>query len=262
MKRLKKIYEITGTLKLLTGLHVGAGKDEVKIGGVDSSVIKNPLTGEPYIPGSSLKGKMRMLLELATGSYQFDGKDAGDVLTYSYYKAHKNDRERLPDPEAAKNILKLFGTSGSDYKDLDKLPEEEKKEIAELAITRLSFYDLFLEEESREKYYEVLERRLEEKTEVKINRITGTVHGRNLNTKERIPAGMEFSFRLILKVFDCDDEEALKEMVRRGLELLEFDSLGGSGSRGYGKVRVKLNPFNEINPLELGKEKSGEKVSG
>ncbi len=255
MKRLKKIVEITGTLELLTGLHVGAGKDEVKIGGVDSPVIKNPLTGEPYIPGSSLKGKMRMLLELATGSYQFDGKDAGDVLTYSYYKAHKNDKERLPDPEAAKNILKLFGTSGSDYKEIDE-------EAKELAITRLSFYDLFLTKESREKYNEILEKRLEEKTEVKINRITGTAYGGALNTKERIPAGMEFGFRLILKIFDCDDEKALLEMVKRGLKLLEFDSLGGSGSRGYGKVKVRELSFREINPLELGKEKSGEEVSG
>jgi len=252
MKRLEKIIEITGTLELLTGLHVGAGKDEVKIGGVDSPVIKNPLTGEPYIPGSSLKGKMRMLLELATGSYQFDGKNAGDVLSYSYYRENK---EKLPDPEAAKNILKLFGTSGSDYKEIDE-------EAKELAITRLSFYDLLLTAESRKKYSEILEKRLEEKTEVKINRLTGTAYGGALNTKERIPAGMEFNFRLILKVFDCDDEEALKEMVKRGLKLLELDSLGGSGSRGYGKVRIKELSFKEINPLDLGKEKSGGEVSG
>ena len=258
MKKLEKIVEITGTLELLTGLHVGAGKDEVKIGGVDSPVIKNPLTGEPYIPGSSLKGKMRMLLELATGSYQFDGDKPGEVLTYSYYK---ENRERLPDPEAAKNILKLFGTSGSDYRDFEKLPEKERREVAELAVTRLSFSDLFLTEESRRKYSEILEKRLEEKTEVKINRITGTAYGGALNTKERIPAGMEFGFRLILKVFDCDDEKALLEMVKRGLKLLEFDSLGGSGSRGYGKVKVKELSFREINPLELGKEKSGEEVS-
>ena len=254
MKRLTKIVEITGTLKLLTGLHIGVGKDEVKIGGVDSPVIKNPLTGEPYIPGSSLKGKIRMLLELATGSYQFDGDRPGEVLTYSYYR---KNREKLPDPEAAKNILKLFGTSGSDY-----TGKEIDLEAKELAVTRLSFYDLFLTDESRRKYRELLESSLEEKTEVKINRITGTAYGGALNTKERVPAGMEFEFRLVLKVFDCDDERALIEMIKRGLKLLELDSLGGSGSRGYGKVKIELKPFREINPSELGKERESEEVSG
>ena len=69
MKRhkLKEIVEISGTLKLLSGLHVGAGNDEIKIGGTDNPVVRDPVTEEPYIPGSSLKGKLRMLLELWLG---------------------------------------------------------------------------------------------------------------------------------------------------------------------------------------------------
>ena len=65
--RLKEIVEITGELELLTGLHIGAGNDNIEIGGMDNPVVRDPLTNEPYIPGSSIKGKMRMLLELYLG---------------------------------------------------------------------------------------------------------------------------------------------------------------------------------------------------
>lgn len=237
MKRLKKILEISGTLELITGLHIGIGKDEVKIGGVDSQVIKNPITGEPYIPGSSVKGKMRSLLELYYGVYRPDGQE----LNYEHYRRLSGEEKK-----AAKNILKLFGTSGADYKDFENKSEEEKREIGDLAVSRLSFYDLRLTDESRNKWNNILDGRAEEKTEVKINRITGTAHGGALNTKERVPAGLEFEFKLMLKVFEGDDEEALVEMVKRGIALIEADSLGGSGSRGYGKVRINLNSPKEV----------------
>jgi CRISPR-associated protein Csm3 len=236
MKRLKDIFKITGELELLTGLHIGAGKDEVKIGGIDNPVIRNPYSGEPYIPGSSVKGKMRMLLELYYGI--FDGK-RGDVFSYKEYKKVKTElsKENL---KVAKNLLKLFGTSGSDFKDFNKLPDEEKKEIEELSLTRLSFYDLTLTPKSKE----VLKERIgslmtEEKTEVKINRITGTAFGGALSSKERVPAGTRFDFKLCLKVFEGDNEEELLRLVKQGLKLLELDSLGGSGSRGYGKVKLE-----------------------
>ncbi|WP_456341770.1 type III-A CRISPR-associated RAMP protein Csm3 [Thermovibrio sp.] len=250
MKRLKKILRIKGKLKLLTGLHIGVGKDEVKIGGVDSQVIKNPLTGEPYIPGSSLKGKMRSLLELYYGVYRPDGQE----LNFEYYLKKKDtfDDERK---RAARNILKLFGTSGADYKDFDKLGEDEKKEIERLAVSRLSFYDLELDEESRKKWENVLERRPEEKTEVKINRITGTTHGGALLTRERVPAGLSFDFTLILKIFEGDNEEEFIEIIKRGLALLEADSLGGSGSRGYGKVEITVKEPEEVKLIkEFGEE--------
>jgi len=233
-KRLSDILEIRGELELLTGLHIGAGKDEVKIGGMDNPVVRNPLNNEPYIPGSSLKGKIRMLLELYYGLFN---PENGDVFTYEVYKKVKEnlDAERL---KAAKNILKLFGTSGSDFKDLDKLPPEEKEEIKELSSTRISFYDLTLTDESREALRSKVGGLMtEEKTEVKINRITGTSFSGALTSKERVPAGTKFEFRLCIKIFDGDDREELLNLVKKGLKLLELDFLGGSGSRGYGKVK-------------------------
>ena len=59
--KLVRIYTITGTIETVTGLHIGAGKDSIEIGGMDNPVIKHPHTGEHYIPGSSLKGKVRSL---------------------------------------------------------------------------------------------------------------------------------------------------------------------------------------------------------
>lgn len=70
MPQLTGITTLTATLELLTGLHIGAGDAEMHIGGVDKTVVKHPLTQSPYIPGSSLKGKMRSLLEWRSGAVQ------------------------------------------------------------------------------------------------------------------------------------------------------------------------------------------------
>ena len=56
---------ITGLIELKTGLHIGTSQETLEIGGMDNPVIRDPLTREPYIPGSSLKGKLRSLLERA-----------------------------------------------------------------------------------------------------------------------------------------------------------------------------------------------------
>ena len=61
------IHTITFTARCESGLHIGGSQDELKIGGSDNPVIKNPETGKPYIPGSSLKGKMRAELEKKLG---------------------------------------------------------------------------------------------------------------------------------------------------------------------------------------------------
>ncbi len=61
---------ITGNIRAVTGLHIGGAAGALEIGGVDSPVIRDPLTNRPYIPGSSLRGKMRSLSERLNGSAQ------------------------------------------------------------------------------------------------------------------------------------------------------------------------------------------------
>ena len=77
--QLNKIHTLSATLELVTGLHIGGSSGEMHIGGIDNTVLKHPYTLEPYIPGSSLKGKMRSLLEwksglVAYGNDKLDGK--------------------------------------------------------------------------------------------------------------------------------------------------------------------------------------------
>ena len=101
--KLLNSHLITGQIEVLTGLHIGAGKDAVEIGGVDNPVVKNPYTGEPYIPGSSLKGKLRCMMEWATGRVDQDGKiwDGGG----------ETDPLKLSnDP-----ILRIFGTTNKNW---------------------------------------------------------------------------------------------------------------------------------------------------
>jgi len=207
--QLTDITSITADLELLTGLHIGAGDGEMHIGGVDNPVIRHPLTREPYIPGSSLKGKVRSLLELRSGALQ-DESPLG--------------WEQRDEP-GVRPILRLFGVGGSEKLDL--------KEAMELGPTRLSFWDCFLKEEWVRKIRDNNQPLTEVKSENKINRISGVAeHPRQT---ERVPAGAVFDFRLSFKRLD-QDEDNLLETVLAGLKLLEMDSLGGSGSRGYGKV--------------------------
>lgn len=190
-----EIKMITGTIQVVTGLHIGAGNSEMHIGGTDNPVIKNILTNEPYIPGSSLKGKMRSLLQLYTGK--------------------ENDE----------NVAKLFGVSASD----DKVNKTEN-----IGITRLAFWDCFMSEAWRKRIKDEQIICTEVKLENTIDRKTGTSN--NLRNTERVLPGTEFDFKLSLKVFD---NENMLSIVLGTMKLLEADSLGGSGSRGYGKIKFK-----------------------
>src|SRR6202165_6085246 len=92
---------LEGEMRCETGLHVGAGKGSLEIGGSDNPVVKDAF-GRPYVPGSSLRGKIRSLLEQATGmavpaELVFLSKRKGQEV-----RIHQSDR---PDDE----ICLLFG---------------------------------------------------------------------------------------------------------------------------------------------------------
>lgn len=211
MKLIKKIF-INGKIELITGLHIGGSSTALDIGGIDSNVIKNA-NGVPYIPGSSLKGKMRSLLEMKYSKYtQRTGKvDSGMV---------SNSNDSNPD------IQKLFGSVAkeSDFK------------------TRLIVRDAFLNEEVYKQMknktgdFEKLELDYTEaKWENTIDRLTSSAYPRQL---ERIPAGAEFDFSFVFTFYDESDNELVK-MLLEGMKLLQDDYLGGSGSRGYGQIIFK-----------------------
>lgn len=234
MTHLKNIIKITGTITLKTGLHIGGSNNSIKIGGIDSEVVKNPITNYPMIPGASIKGKIRSLLEWKCGHGGEKPLGPGDV-------------EKAKEPDLAENILRLFGTSAD-------------SENPKYGISRLSFYDCDLDADWAEKNRgnNALTASLtEEKSENVINRISGQAeHPRFI---ERTPAGAEFDFTIAMRVFADDNTDALLNTLLSGMKLLTYDALGGSGSRGYGKVEFSnltqnspddiQNQFDKIDPF-------------
>ena len=214
----------SGDLHCETGLHIGAGKGSLEIGGADNPVVKDAF-GLPYIPGSSLRGKIRSLLENAMGltspaELVYLSKRRGQEV-----RIHQSDR---PDDE----ICLLFGRSPGR---MDRV-NGEPLESSVATPARLTLYDAPLVAESISA--QMRENMDDELTEVKsenaIDRITSQANPRTL---ERVPAGARFHFRLVMDVLCPEDRELLARLVE-GLRLLEDDSLGGGGSRGSGRVAL------------------------
>ena len=211
-----KIVKLKGEIELLSGLHIGGGDDTMKIGGIDNQVIKDTNTDRPYIPGSSLKGKMRSLLEWHLGLVGI-----GDGSPFSPKLLNNpvfNDAKRRKDAE---NLIKLFGSSGEEGEDF--------------GITRISVGDCHLSQESIKLHEEGKLALSEAKFENVIDRKNGTA--KHPRQTERVPAGVKFDYDIRIKIIDGDDENELIEMVKTGLSLIEDDYLGGNGSRGYGRVK-------------------------
>lgn len=210
-----KYIEISGEICIESGLHIGAGNDEIRIGGIDNPVVKNPITGEPYIPGSSLKGKVRCLLEQV-----FDAHNNGSPSKIGKIEIEKSFSKKL--------ICEMFGNGGSD-REYNGKP------------TRLMFRDSSL---INKEIFPLKGIYTEGKYEVVIDRSKGTAKDGGIRQVERVPAGAKFDFRVVMKVFKDDDTQKMISFLKLGLKLLEMDCLGGSGSRGYGRIKfegLKLN---------------------
>lgn len=235
--RLVKINKIEGTITLKSGLHIGSGNMEMHIGGTDSPVIKHPHTMEPYIPGSSLKGKVRSLLEMESGLMRFsEGKP---ISSKDLIKQGVLEEMSIK----GKAILKIFGSSGADIDD-----------ETGFGPTRVSFADCYLDNEWKNKAKDNRWLLTEEKSENVINRIKGTAeHPRFI---ERVPEGTKFKFLLTFKILQDDDDKLFDDFLLKGLKLLEMDALGGSGSRGYGRIAFEFNDqslnekFHSLNPFQ------------
>lgn len=213
---------VDGEIACQTGLHIGAGKGSLDIGGADNPVVKDSY-GMPYIPGSSLRGRLRSLLEQASGMA---------VPSQLVYLSRRRGQEvrihQSSDP--ADEICLLFGRNPGR---MDKVQGEAIEGGATPA--RLAIYDAPLDPDSiTAQMRENLDDEITEiKSENAIDRITAQSTPRTL---ERVPAGARFKFRLVLDIL-CEEDKALAARVAEGLRLLEDDALGGGGSRGSGRVK-------------------------
>lgn len=202
--QLYSVKNITGEIVLLSGLHIGAGNAAMEIGGLDQPIIKHPLTNEPYIPGSSLKGKLRSLLELRYNRLGPKGNpcQCGQLNC---------------------QVCPLFGVSGA-----------QSEQSSSMGPTRLLVRDANLSDHWQ-RVFRQGDLPMEVKYENLINRIRGVAeHPRPL---ERVPAGVRFDLSLSLRIFDSGEEERLLSILREGLALVQLDALGGCGSRGCGQIR-------------------------
>jgi CRISPR-associated protein Csm3 len=224
-----------GTLECLTGLHIGASKENVEIGAMDSPVVRDPLTLEPYIPGSSLKGKLRSLLERAHPELvpnRNGGTSSNPVMRHECddWKQYGNTPGVLECP-----VCRIFGSTA---------PKQEHKNYP----ARVSIRDSKLINVEELRGFDTGLLFTEWKFENSIDRVTSAANPRNL---ERVPRGAKFSCSIVYDVEDVDIPELKKDIsnLRLAIELLHDDSLGGHGSRGYGQV---LLSFNRIEARKIG----------
>lgn len=200
MKQLVKKIKINTSITLITGLHIGGNSENVEIGGIDNPVIKLASKGDvPYIPGSSLKGKMRCLLEQAAGA---------------------------PKVGLDEKVNNLFGITENKAINTSNQP------------SKIIVRDAMLSDESKKMLLDCDNLDMpytENKFENVIDRVKGIAqHPRQT---ERVPAGAEFCAEFIINIWDDDDEQEMMALFEKGIRLLENDYLGGSGSRGYGQIK-------------------------
>ena len=204
---------ISGKIVAETGLHIGIGQSSLDIGGVDNAVLTDP-GGVPYIPGSSLKGKLRSLLE--KHEYPLRKNSKGDEKGYFTENIHVFRQDRVDD------IIKLFGS-----------PAEDSQEPAR-GIFRDSYLDLDFFKESEGRLFSDIELEYTDvKTEVSVDRLTASSSG--LRQVERVPRGARFDFEFLLSLYRESDRGLLNTLLK-GMQLLEDDYLGGGGTRGNGEI--------------------------
>ena len=200
MKQLIKKIKINTSITLITGLHIGGNSENVEIGGIDNPVIKMATKDNaPYIPGSSLKGKMRCLLEQIAGAPQV-GLDEKVNNLFGITESRANHTSNQPSKLIVRDAM---------------LSDDSKKMLMACDNLEMPY--------------------TESKFENVIDRVKGVAeHPRQT---ERVPAGAVFNAEFVINIWDDDNEQELLALFEKGIRLLENDYLGGSGSRGYGQIK-------------------------
>jgi CRISPR-associated protein Csm3 len=210
-KLVKKII-LTGEILAETGLMVGGSSSALEIGGTDKQVVRNPINKMPYIPGSSLKGKMRSLFELSRGQISAEEKGFGPTMDdkheaaqlFGFIKGKQNDNKKQ---QPSRLIVR----------------DGEMLNSADFGNTELLYTEV--------------------KSENTIDRITSAANPRFF---ERVPKGARFQLNMVINVFNSDiNGEHFLNLVYEALRLVQDDYVGGGGSRGNGQISIKLSKVEE-----------------
>lgn len=232
--------KISGTITAITGLHIGGTADSIDKGGIDNPVIKNPVTNEPYIPGSSLRGKMRSLLEKKTA------KQLSPMTNEIWMEMYKGNSPQSTIDAMKSEVCRVFGNSAS------------YESIPSILVVRDALYN----KATRDKYMQNDLPVTEAKMEIAVDRITAQALPRTI---ERVPAGAIFDFEMVYKVMEMTFEKdqttktyqtftpsqqsitADVENILWGIKQIEEnEGLGGNTSRGHGQVKFTLEPLTQI----------------
>jgi CRISPR-associated protein Csm3 len=215
--RLKESRVITGQIEVVTGLRVGANVEQMEISGLDNPILRNPLTDEPYIPGSSLKGKMRSLSEWHHGELPVP---SGDLVR---------------DCKTEGRVARVFGVAADRRR--------------QSGPTRTLVRDAVLSGADRDRFNggEAIS---EIKTENSINRLTAMANPRPM---ERVLPEVRFDFEIVYRIFNMGDggrtdEANFEPVLLTAMTLLEQDYLGSCGSRGCGQVRFVVPDGEAVKP--------------
>lgn len=199
--KLERRLVFRGTIEAVTPLHIGSGKPELELGEVDMPIIKDA-NNQPYIPGSSLKGRTRSEAERLLrkeGAWVCSPPDTRNMCG-----SRKNN------PEEFCLCCKVFGTAGN---------------ISVASKTRF-----------RDAYPTKKVETLLQRTGTAIDRETGTVSRGALYSIEAIPAGTVFDFEIVAE--NLTDDEL--KLLCASMKSVEHSALGGSSSRGFGKVKIDV----------------------
>lgn len=233
---------IKGKIALKTGLHIGGSQESMQIGGIDLPVIRDSGNNLPYIPGSSLKGKLRSTIE-KFGHRIRDGKTEGlsanrNIGTFRnklYIHCCEDVKYAI-----ACDVCRVFGSSGDDR----AMPREQKEKAGNWPAL-LTVRDALLDE--------TLLRVSPQFTEVKVETgIDRTSMSANPRRVERVLPENKFNLEIIYSVesvaltgkdrlsFVPDTVKKDLENLLTAMEIIQNEGLGGYTSRGYGKVEFTL----------------------
>lgn len=217
-EKLEKRVILKGTIKALTPLRIGTGRATVEL---EHPVIKDVL-GTPYIPGSSLKGRIRSEFERIAKSL---GKPVCEApLVGNMCGSRTKDEEELC------AACKVFGTAGRLFARASKVTCRDAYPTSEVRQTEI-------------------------RESVAIERETKRAAPGRLFSVEAVPRGTTFDLEII---FENPEDEELK-LFLAALKSVEDLGVGGHTSRGYGKVEIRIHKMIERSArYYLGEE--GEKI--
>ncbi|WP_288975042.1 type III-A CRISPR-associated RAMP protein Csm3 [uncultured Methanosphaera sp.] len=235
-----KNYIINGEITCKTGLHIGGSLETIEIGGSDNPIIKDTVSNLPFIPGSSIKGKLRSLLELSDKQSSKSVLDNGGNVSTEGIAAE------------------FFGVANNNESSKEDNDNESSKDDNDNESSNNKFHNKLIVRDAFptkdtikmwKKHSDIIDG-AELKYENSLHRITSKATPRNI---ERVPVDSKFKLEIVLSIYDetyttKSDYESLTPLFK-SMKLLQDDYLGGSGTRGFGKIE-----FEKITIKERGLE--------